>query len=173
MSDVKISKTLLLFAALLIAAAPQVSAQTAAGQHCDAAQYYLKNTQRSRDLRSRVDRLQTYQYVQKRLDDFVSRMERHNQPGHQTLRVEVDSYEKGIELFKQSYELYDHARDEVTSLKSCTDNPARFSEYLTKAREERASVRTAIKNIDATHQAIIDQLKSIKLDVQAEEVAGE
>lgn len=114
---------------------------------CTNAQAYLNNTQRPRDLRARVDRLQAYRYIHQRLNSFVSRLERNNQPNAAELRAQLDTLNTTIEQFKIDYEAYDQARDQAAKIKNCQQQYQVFIQKLIDARNKRAAVNQDIEKI--------------------------
>lgn len=150
--------------------APTVLAQEPATQsvdeliaeRCALTQQYLKDIQRPRDLRARVDRLQAYRYIFQRLDVFVKRLEKNQQPQAQELRTALNDFNKNIENFKTSYEQYDVARDTVVSVKNCKTNIADFQQQLAKAREKRQLVaESVIKTEEILKPTVHTQLESL------------
>lgn len=114
---------------------------------CTLAQGYIKATLKPQDLRARVDRLQAYQYISGRLDEFVTRLERNHQPDSRELRATVNALNKAIIAFKSDYELYDLARDKVANLKDCKNHISQFQAALTVARDRRSKVNTDVSDI--------------------------
>ena len=134
---------------------PRVLAQddssdgTTPAQRCGLAQNYLKNIQKPRDLRARVDRLQAYQYIYQRLDVFVARLQHNNQPEAADLRASLDRLNKSTQQFKTDYESYDTAREAVVKVKDCQENFADFTAKLADAREKVATVGKDVDLIDS------------------------
>ena len=118
-------------------------------ERCVLAQNYLKNIQKPRDLRARVDRLQAYQYTAQRLNVFIQRLERNEQPEATNLRDNLDRFNTSIKLFKDTYESYDQARESVVKVEDCKNNYDEFSDKLTAAREKRALVSQSIELIQS------------------------
>ena len=131
-----------------VSAQSQPASEAPAGR-CTLTQNYLKNIQKPRDLRARVDRLQAYRYIYQRLDLFVARLERNNQPEAANLRASLDRLNKSIDLFKNDYELYDQAREDTTNLKDCRTNFDDFSNKLTVARSTRTIVNQDVELIQS------------------------
>lgn len=128
----------------------RVSAQQPEGvtdveNRCILAQNYLKNIQKPRDLRGRVDRLQAYRYIHQRMTNFVVRLERNNQPKAADMRANVDRLASLIEQFKNSYEQYDSARESVVKVKDCRVNTETFVTALNEARAARTKVAEDIE----------------------------
>ncbi|MFO0971100.1 MAG: hypothetical protein U0520_01980 [Candidatus Saccharimonadales bacterium] len=128
----------------------RVSAQETEGEadvpnRCVLAQNYLKNIQKPRDLRGRVDRLQAYRYIYQRMTNFVVRLERNNQPKAADMRANIDRLASLIEQFKNSYEQYDTAREAVVKVKDCRENAETFISALNEARAARAKVAEDIE----------------------------
>lgn len=143
-----------------IFAQSELADQQSPAQRCVLSQNYLKNIQKSRDLRARVDRLQAYRYIYQRLDIFVIRLEKNNQPDAVELRNILDDFAQTTEEFKDNYEQYDVARDNVAAMKSCADNLEDFQEKLSKAREERQKVSENVRHI---HDILsIDTLRQLE-----------
>lgn len=122
---------------------------------CQQAQNYLKNIQKPRDLRSRVDRLQAYRYIYHRLDNFVVRLERNKQPEAADLRANMERFSELIEQFKNDYESYDVTREDVARLKDCSTNVVSFSDALSQARAARAKVGEDVQLIQSVLEANI------------------
>lgn len=137
-----------------------VHTQTAIGQgaspeRCSRTQNYLKNIQKPRDLRARVDRLQAYRYIYQRLDVFVVRLEKNSQPFADNLRVQLNELEKVTESFKNNYEAYDRARDAAASSKDCQNKFEEFQSKLNKARQLRQEVYA---DVVAIQQLLSEQI---------------
>lgn len=137
-------------AAVPIVTAQQTSRPTEAGlsRTCKQAQGHLQAVVRPRDLRARVDRLQAYQYITKRLDTFAQRLERHEQPHAQTIRNLTDEFSQTVDNFKEHYEYYDTARDSLATLQVCDQRPAEFAKRLAQARRRLAAVEQDAEAID-------------------------
>ncbi len=116
---------------------------------CVLAQNNLKNIQRPRDLEGRVDRLQAYQYIYDKIDTFVVRLERNQQPQSADLRASLVRLKGTIEDFKNDYEKYDAARDSVTKLSNCAQNTDEFNVRLQSARQARIKVNEDIQLIES------------------------
>ena len=140
----------------MVIAVPQVFAQEAnstepAGavvERCMLAQNYIKNIQKPRDLKARVDRLQAYRYIYQRIDIFTRRLEKNNQPEASNLRATLNDFNKIIDSFKNDYESYDYAREQLTEIKNCRNNFAAFETALANARVKRSAVNEDITAID-------------------------
>lgn len=115
---------------------------------CFSAQNYLKNVQRPKDLRARVDRLQAYQYIGQRLDIFTQRLENNSQPKAQDLRRQLDKLKLEVDDFKVKYENYDEARDQLVSIENCEANTSKFKTLLSSLRLERKRLNQSVKLID-------------------------
>lgn len=158
MTDVKLRKLLLIVAAVFVFTAtgtlaqeaPAQTSQELATQRCSLAQNYIKDIQKPRDLRARVDRLQAYRYIYQRLDLFTKRLERNQQPEAENLRASMNSLGKDIEQFKASYERYDAAREELTNIKDCRNNMTLFQSKLEAARSKRQEVSDSIVAVEST-----------------------
>lgn len=142
---------------------------------CTQAQGYLQTTVRSRDIRTRVDRLQAYQYISKRLDTFIRRLERHEQPRAEEMRELTASLDRSIEDFKRHYEQYDVSRDRLAGLRNCQQQPAEFSKHLQRTRENLATVEKDTKTInDLLAKDLPRELRQLKQELVAvEEEAGD
>ena len=157
MTHVKLHIALLaiLFASILTVtnvsaqeSAPQTT-QELVTQRCQLAQNYIKDIQKPRDLRARVDRLQAYRYIYQRLDVFTKRLERNKQPEADNLRASLDDISKNIEQFKVNYEQYDAARESLTKVQNCRSNITSFQSKLETARNKRQAVNESIVSIEA------------------------
>lgn len=116
--------------------------------NCQQSQAYLKNDLKNKDLKTRVDRLRAYQYVHKRVDLFVSRLENHRQPRATDMRLIVSQLELAIASFKLNYETYDAAREKLANLSRCQDNVDEFKKLLEEARVELNKVVQSTKSIE-------------------------
>ncbi len=116
-------------------------------QNCSSAQTYLKTILKPRDLRARVDRLQAYSYVYQRMDVFVSRLERNNQPQAVELRQTATNLQTSTKSFKDDYESYDQAREKLTNLSDCSKHASEFEQLLNDARNKRAQVSSDVASI--------------------------
>jgi hypothetical protein len=117
---------------------------------CQRAQNYLKNIQKPRDLRGRVDRLQAYRYIYQRLNVFVIRLEKNDQYNARELRESLDTFNEQITVFKDDYELYDRARDDVSHIENCQKNNQQFTAALSSARQKRQLVHEDVLKLDMT-----------------------
>jgi len=149
--------TILLLSSVLLFAAPQVFAQEPTppsnediAQRCQVAINYVTSNQKPRDLRSRVDYLQAYQYIYQRFDIFVRRLERNNQKDAPAFRATLTELQKETDQFKQAYESYDTARESLTGMTNCSTNPDEFSRRLAEARQKRVEVNNATNQVN-TH----------------------
>lgn len=146
-----------------------VYAQDSPAFGCEATQRYLKNIQKPRDLRTRVDRLQAYRYIHQRLDVFTRRIERNNQPNAKSIRSNIDRLHDATEAFRLNYETYDKAREAVVLVKDCQKNDDEFSEKLKAARAARSVVAqdvALLRSIIATN--IPEQLEVTQKQLQQE-----
>lgn len=137
---------------------------------CEATQRYLRNVQKARDVRTRVDRLQAYRYIHQRLDVFIGRIERNNQPNAKNMRADIDRLYDATEAFRLDYEVYDTARDTVSTLEDCRNNTEQFANKLQEAREKRAIVAqdvALIRSIIGTN--IPEQLDVIEQKLKEQE----
>lgn len=115
---------------------------------CGVAQQKLAGPVRSRDLRTRVDRMQAYLYVHERLDIFTQRLENNNQPSAEQMRTLTSELNVLISTFKNDYEVYDQARTAVATLKNCSKNTEDFSTSLEFARTTRKKVNEDVVAIN-------------------------
>lgn len=156
----KLGTTLVTVFSLTLLFHVAVHAQDTPATGCEAAQQYLKAAQKPRDVRTRVDRLQSYRYIHQRLDTFTRRVERNNQPNAKNLRANIDRLHDVTEAFRLDYEAYDEAREAVVAVKDCRRNSEEFSSRLETARSARAVVAqdvALLRSIIATN--ITEQLQ--------------
>ena len=130
-------------------------------ERCYLAQNYIKNIQKPRDLRARVDRLQAYRYVFQRMEVFTRRLEINNQPQARELRKTLSELDIQIEKFKQDYEKYDQTREDITNIFSCQNNIAKFQLALEKLRTERSQVNKDVNNI----KELLNPIMTSQLDI--------
>lgn len=114
---------------------------------CQRAQVNLRGPVRDRDIRTRVDRLQAYRYIEKRLDDFTKRLEKNNQPNAKELRTQVTQLNKDINTFAASYETYDGMRDSLSNMADCGTNQELFRTRLSDVRQSRSTVNQNVETI--------------------------
>lgn len=115
---------------------------------CEVAQQKLAGPVRSRDLRTRVDRMQAYLYIHERLDIFTQRLENNNQPSAEQMRALTSELNVLISTFKNDYEVYDQARTAAASLKNCSKVTEDFSASLEFARSTRNKVNEDVTAIN-------------------------
>jgi TolA-binding protein len=143
---------------------------------CRISQSFITTTIRPRDLRARVNRLQAYRYIYSRLDTFVQRLE-HNEQSYATeLRVDLDQLSDKIERFKEDYEVYDQARQNVINQNECSKNFTTFQEKLEIARVNRQQVGTDVAEIESILETIrgrVEQLRQELLATGQSEAANE
>jgi glutaredoxin 2 len=154
MTDVKLHRTIVIITLALVLIPIAVHAQTIVEQQtpaerCSLTQNYLKTIQKPRDLRARVDRLQAYRYIYQRLDVFVIRLEKNGQPQATELRSTLETYSDKTEAFKNDYERYDKAREDLANMKDCKNSIEKFQQQLQTTRELRQKVHEDIQNIQA------------------------
>lgn len=169
-ADVK--KTIIIAIALILGTllgSGNLYAQQPLEKRCKVAQQYLKNVQRTNDLRARVDRLQAYQYINQRLDLFVTRLEKNSQPMADQLRSELDNMQEITDDFKRHYEAYDEARDQVVNLEDCSNKVARFQELLLAARDKRTAVYKDVVQIQNAQSGLLQQLEALNSELKASE----
>lgn len=155
--------SVLLFATLVT---PRVQAQDTRTEEiaarCSLAQGYLKNIQKPRDLRARVDLLQGYRYIASRMETFVQRLERNGQPMAQQLRSSLEDLTLKTDTFRDRYEVYDKAREDVAKLTDCSKNVSEFQEKLGVARQKRQEVNDSVTEIqtllDTTTRSQLSEL---------------
>lgn len=116
--------------------------------NCQQSQAYLKNDLKNRDLKTRVDRLRAYQHIQKRVDHFVSRLEKHRQPNATEMRLIVSQLDLAITSFKVNYEAYDAVREKLANLSDCSGRVSEFRELLSSSRTELRKVRQSADSIE-------------------------
>lgn len=170
-ADVKLRITILslssifavFFVTQIVRAQNTVITEQTPAQRCELTQNYLKNIQRPRDLRARVNRLQAYQYIHQRLEVFVVRLEKNDQPRHKELRSQLNDLKIATESFKNSYEAYDQAREAVANLEECRTNITKFQQNLSQARLARQAVHEDVLKIqNLLTPEIPNQLKELK-----------
>jgi hypothetical protein len=138
---------------------------------CEATQRYLKNIQKPRDVRTRVDRLQAYRYIYQRLDVFTRRVERNNQPNAKNLRANVDRFYDATEAFRLNYETYDDAREDVVLVEDCSENSEDFAERLRIAREKRSIIAQDVALLKSIIQTNIpEELEVLRQRLEGEEL---
>lgn len=177
MAHVKLRRLPLLFILGLLVMLPHVvQAQTTTvnqqtpAERCDLAQNYLKTIQKPRDLRARVDRLQAYRYIYQRLEIFVIRLEKNNQPYALELRSQLDDLARATDSFKDNYERYDQARESVTNMKDCQRNIDQFQTKLQTVRLERQKVYDSVLEVEFIFSPqITGQLETLQQNLQATE----
>lgn len=141
---------LLLAVLVIVLVKSPVSIASSEITRCKIAQQNLGSSVRSRDLRTRVDRIQAYQYMHQKLDIFVQRLENNDQPGAAELRQQTDSLGKQINKFSDDYETYDKSRSEVSKLVDCDKNSLAFDRALQNARDSRSVLHQDVVDIDDT-----------------------
>lgn len=162
----------LLVAMLLAVAVFSVSTNihAQANTTCFNAQSYINNTLRDNDLRSRVDRLQLYEFMYTNLKTLSDRLSINNQPQASQMERLVSGLRTKIDAFKVDYESYDLARDKVGNLKKCNSNQTDFESLLLTAQNKRKRVA---KDVAALHTILsgdtLDELTTVKgaVDVYA------
>lgn len=140
--------------------AQESAVQTApeqAAERCTLAQNYLVNNQKQRDLRARVDRLQAYRYIYQRMDIFTRRLERNNQPDAINFRSTLNKFQINMDSFKNNYEKYDAAREQLVQIKDCRSNTSVFLAQLEDVRAKRLALS---KDIVAIETVLSPTLKS-------------
>lgn len=160
-----------------MACVPSISrAQTATvdqqtpAQRCVLTQSYLQKIQKPQDLRARVDRLQAYRYIYQRIDVFVIRLEKNNQPNAKEMRTTLDQFNRATDAFKNDYEQYDQSREKLTTMKDCQNSIEKFQQDLQVLRTERAKLYQDILTIqDLLSPGISGQLETLQRDLQASE----
>ncbi len=154
---------------LLVAQAGQQPTTEELRRNCLIAQQHLKLTLKQNDLKARVDRLQVYQYTLKRLDLFVARLDKHNQPYAQELRETATELRRSMDDFKSNYEVYDRAREHLSALSECQSNINEFKSRLNLAREKLALLQADVAKIDTILETDIeDKLEALLQELQAD-----
>lgn len=118
-------------------------------QQCQVAQGNLNSSVKNHDLRSRVYRVQAYQYIHQRLDIFTQRLENNNQAHAADLRTQTDQLQTDITTLTVDYEAYDSARDAVALLKDCRNNQLQFTKKLADMRTKRQKLNDDVVRIDS------------------------
>lgn len=134
-------------------------------QRCAIAQGYASGELKQNDLRTRVNRLQIYEYIHQRLDILAKRLEYNQQDGAKQFRTALDDYLQKIELFKQRYEEYDAAREVFSGLPDCKENPTEFAKALSDMRQKRATLEKVTASINRFfNQEVTNQLVRMQED---------
>lgn len=152
-----ITTLLIILTGLFLVSATAAIAQTDASgaseqfaSRCGRAQRNLRGPVRDQDIRTRVDRLQAYRYISRRLDIFTQRLENNDQPSAQELRQQVSQLDESIDEFAASYETYDGMRDSLSRMANCGDNAELFQTRLSDVRQARSAVNTDVAKIHTT-----------------------
>ena len=119
------------------------------GSNCIIAQGELSGSVRTQDLKTRVYRVQGYQYIYKRLDIFTQRLENNKQPNATKLRDQTTQLKKDITTLTGDYEVYDSARESVSAFKDCTNKQTEFVKQLDDMRVKRQKVNDDVAMIDS------------------------
>lgn len=135
-------------------------ANTAKASNCTSTQLYLTSTLRDNDLRGRVERLQVYQVIYDEVDALAKRLEFNSQPTAKDMKATVQVYKQSVDQFKESYEIYDAAREKAAKLVDCENNIQQFETALSAMRASRAELAKAIQSTDE----IIAEELSMQLD---------
>ena len=139
---------------------------------CEVAQQKLAGPVRSRDLRTRVDRMQAYLYLYERLDIFTQRLENNDQPSAEQMRALTSELNVLINTFKNDYEVYDQARTAVATLKNCSQETEDFSASLEFARTTRSKVNEDVVAIHSLLRGpITTTMNELLTTLKSEEVA--
>lgn len=164
---------LLLAVLIIVLVKSPVSIASSEVTRCKTAQQNLSSSVRSRDLRTRVDRIQAYQYMYQKLDIFVQRLENNNQPAAAELRQQTDSLGKQITKFKDDYETYDKSRSEVSKIVDCDKNRVAFDRALQNARDSRNVLHQDVVDIDDTlNTPIQTSIRNLYIDLLASAPTG-
>ncbi len=115
--------------------------------NCERTQDYLSQVLRPQDLRSRVQRVQYYDYVHQQLDFLAQRLEHNSQPGAKEMRGAVDSLQNQIKQFTKDYEVYDVARDNLAKLEDCSSSIEQFKTQLKEIRLKRELVEKDVQTL--------------------------
>jgi hypothetical protein len=134
---------------------------------CRISQNFIISTIRPRDLRARVNRLQAYRYIYGRLDTFVQRLENNDQQYAAELRTDLDNLNTQIDSFKDDYEVYDQARQDVINQKDCPNNFTVFQEKLEIARVNRQQVGADVSAIQSTMEAMKSKIELLRQELLA------
>jgi glutamyl-tRNA reductase len=180
MTDVKLRRIpLYLIATILLLpntvfAQSSIIKQQSPADRCAISQNYLKDIQKPRDLRARVDRLQAYRYIHQRLTVFVVRLEKNSQPNAEKMRTAINSLAEAIEQFKDNYELYDGAREKLVTVKNCADNIEDFQDQLSKTRDARLKVSQDVVRVQELLSGdIMEYLKDLQQQLSVSEKEGD
>jgi hypothetical protein len=119
-------------------------------ESCYSAQSFIKNTVRKNDLRSRVDRLQVYEYMYDNLNSISIRLAINKQPGSQQMAKLIKELRVKIDKFISDYEKYDQSRDTLTNLSDCSKNTKEFEALLSRTRNDRARVALDVKKVESS-----------------------
>lgn len=151
----------MLLAVAIFSMSANINAQ--ANTTCFNAQSYINNTLRDNDLRSRVDRLQLYEFMYSNLKTLSDRLDTNKQPQAAQMNKLVNRLRNKIDDFKSNYEAYDSARDRVGKLKNCNSNQADFESLLLNAQNKRGVVA---KDVTSLHEILagdaLDELSVVK-----------
>ncbi len=140
---------------------------------CKLVQQNLDGGIRSNDLRTRVNRMQAYQYMHQKLDIFVQRLENNDQPGAKDLRTKTDDLGMQITKFRDDYETYDKSRDKVTKIEDCSKNTLSFDRALQNARDSRAVVHEDVVNLDdMLSSSVQNSLRDLYTELLSSSPAG-
>lgn len=151
---------------------PSISPETVMA-NCSRSQKYLENTTKPSDRRSRVDRLQAYRYMVRRIDNLVKRLENNQQPKADSLRKQLTDLSSLIDKFKSDYETYDNARESVIKLDDCEDKVEEFNEKLAEARQARAVVAADVVKINNyLNNDMTNELKALQKELQITGTSG-
>ncbi|MCA9313464.1 hypothetical protein KDA08_04080 [Candidatus Saccharibacteria bacterium] len=127
---------------------------------CKDSQRYLNNTLRPRDIRVRVNRLQAYRYISKRMEVFTGRLESNSQEGASKMRGHLSTLNNQIDDFKNNYEAYDLLRDQVAKMQGCDSSPKEFMAKINQTRQARNQLNSDVQAIhDTLDKSIISDLK--------------
>lgn len=180
MTDVKLQRMIVLVIVGFLLLMPKITIgqstvveRRTPSERCGLAQDYLRRIQKSRDLHARVDRLQAYQYIYQRLEVFIIRLEKNNQPYALELRTNLNQLAKTIDSFKEHYEEYDKSREAVVALKDCQNNMSEFQQRLDTARSLRQKVYDDVLIIQNLFSPeITGQLEVLHQELLATEKTG-
>ena len=137
---------------------------------CERAQRNLQGPVRDSDIRTRVDRLQAYRYISKRMDIFTQRLEHNNQPDAKEMRAQVTQLDASIDRFAADYETYDAMRDSLAQMPDCGKNPDLFQTRLGDVRQARTSLNQDVATIHSTLDTNFrNQLSDIVAKLEAEQ----
>ncbi len=154
-TSIIIATTALLAIGLFITIGMQKNTKVIYASPCTTAQETLDGSVRTQDLRTRVDRLHSYVFIHQQLDLFVQRLERNKQPNAAKLREHTTELESALTTFRNNYEEYDLARDQVVQVPDCANKTTEFQQKLQEARNKRQIVSDDVVALDKLLDSVI------------------